>query len=182
MVATRLQTADGASIPMTDRDLLLRSSRGFSTLEVIATLVIAGILTAVAGFAFFGQRNPLGNATEEVANALKYSRSVAIATTSSCRVRTTSATQLSIECSNTCAAAPSTWALAPASPQLELDEVTVSEVNGAAMVAGGTVVCFDSRGAANIAASLQLSFADGGTTTTSNVEVLLGGAVDTTFN
>ncbi|MGK7909939.1 MAG: Tfp pilus assembly protein FimT/FimU [Synechococcus sp.] len=167
---------------MTDLNLQLRYSRGFSTLEVIATLVIAGILASIAGFAFFGLRNPLGNATEEVANALKYSRSVAIATTSSCRVRTTSATQLLVECSNTCAAAPATWELAPASPRLDLDEVTVSEVNGAALVAGGTVVCFDSRGAANTAASLELSFANGGVTSTSDVDVLLGGAVDVTFN
>ncbi|MEM9568222.1 MAG: GspH/FimT family pseudopilin [Cyanobacteria bacterium P01_E01_bin.34] len=167
---------------MTNRNLLLRSSRGFSTLEVIATLVIAGILAGVAGFAFFGQRNTLGNATEEVANALKYSRSVAIATTSACRVNTTSDTQLAIECSNTCTAAAATWAPPPSSPTLDLNDVTVSEVNGAALVAGGTVVCFDSRGAADTAASLQLSFADNGVTDTSDVDVLLGGAVDVTFN
>ncbi|MEL7085059.1 MAG: GspH/FimT family pseudopilin [Cyanobacteria bacterium P01_A01_bin.3] len=167
---------------MTDRDLQLRFSRGFSTLEVIATLVIAGILASVAGFAFFGQRNPLGNATEEVANTLKYSRSVAIATTSACRVNTTSATQLAIECSNTCTAAPATWAPAQTSSTLDLNEVTISQVNGAALVPGNTVVCFDSRGAANNASSLELSFANNGATRTSDVSVLLGGAVDATVN
>ena len=151
---------------------------GFTTVELIATLIIAGILAALAGFSFFGVRDPLGNATEEAANALKYSRSLAIATTSACRTRASALDTLTIECSNVCTAAAG-WANAQTSPTHTFDEVQIAEVNGAPVTPGDIVVCFDSRGAASNAASLQLSFADDGVVTTSDINVLLGGAVST---
>ena len=149
---------------------------GFTTLELITTLVIAGILAVLASFSLFGVRDPLGNASEEAANALKYSRSLAIATTSACRTRASALDTLTIECSNICTAA-SGWANAQTSPTHTFDEVEISQVNGAAANIGDIIVCFDSRGVASNAASIQLSFADDGAVTTSNINVLLGGAV-----
>lgn len=147
-------------------------------IELIAVLLISGILAGLSTYSFFGTRDPLRSATQEAANALKYSRSLAIATTSACRTITSSASNLLIECNNVCTAS-SGWTIAQTSPSQELDEVQISQVNGEDLVVGDTIVCFDSRGAASDAGSIQLSFTENGTVKSSDINIFLGGGIET---
>ena len=164
----------------TDRDLKPQLRLGYTTLELVVALVISAIVTALVAYAFFGLRDPLRSATQEASNAIKYTRSLAIGTTSACRITATSISQLDIECSTTCTGAA--WAPAEAGATVELNEVAITSVNGMAFMVGDTetVTCFDSRGAAANAASMVLTYDDNGQTTANQIDVLLGGAVSET--
>ncbi|MGK7908408.1 MAG: Tfp pilus assembly protein FimT/FimU [Synechococcus sp.] len=151
--------------------------RGFTAFETIATLVIAGILSATAGVFFFGLRNPLGAATEQASGAMKYARSVAISTTSSCRINANTTSQLEIECSETCTS--STWTPFTAAGRLDLEDVEITSINGSSYSGSSpqTITCFDSQGASSTIADVVLTYQNGASSSSTQIDVLLAGAV-----
>ena len=158
----------------------MASTRGMTLPEVLAVVIIIGVLAAIAAPTLkFGTR-PLQDTTNRFAGNFKLNRAKAMAQTSAYRIRPTSSTQFVIERANSCAA--TTWAQAPgfADEDLKFDkdiQLSAASVNGTAVASPYTAwnLCYNSRGIAD--KDLVITLLNTKDSKTTQIEVFPGGTV-----
>lgn len=146
-----------------------RIRAGFTLVEVLIVVSMLGLLMSVAATRFTGLGNDLENATTDTAGFLRQVRARAMSTTSAYRVVIDSDTQLRTEHARRCA--DGDWTQDP-SLTLRLRERTA--IKGDDIVAGDTVLCFNSRGIADATPELTIRDHAG---YANRVQVFLGGGV-----
>jgi prepilin-type N-terminal cleavage/methylation domain-containing protein len=145
---------------------------GFTLVELLIVLVLTGIILGIAANSFRGLENTLRSGSSEVTSFLRQARSSAVAATSAYRVVVTSTTRLRTEFAPSCAA--SVW---QPDTRITLDLRDGVVLEGAAIVADSTLLCFDTRGLADASPTFVLRDREG---RAERVDVFLGGAVTTT--
>src|SRR5690606_10201974 len=153
------------------RDARSSASRrsGFTLFELLIVLVLVGIVLAIAAPRLRGFDNELANAASETAGFFRQTRSTALASTSAYRVIVVSPTRLRTELSGSCAAPTGR---PDDQRRLELRDGIVMQ--GTPIVAGSTLVCFDSRGMASASPAFELRDREG---KRYSIQLFLGGAV-----
>lgn len=164
--------------------------KGFTLIEIMTVLAIAGILAAMsAPFIKFGV-NPLRDNTNRFAGNFKLIRIKAMAETSAYRVGQPSSTQLIVERAASCF--DTTWTVAPSFTAEDLSLAEAEDIQGiaknediqivAATVNGVVVtpptnwkICYNSQGIADV--NLVLTLKDIKTSKQRQIEVFRGGAV-----
>jgi len=151
-----------------------RHEQGTSYIELLAVLLVTGILTAVSGLGLQRLTNPLDNHALELSGLLMSARAQAVASTGAVRVNV-SAQGVTAETARTCADANSAW-----TPVRNIDMTLTGGVRAvlpspAPGVAPPTqtLICFDSRGQTAAHTSIVLERLGKRRT----VEVMLAGSV-----
>lgn len=138
------------------------SSRGFSLIEMLVTLMMTAVLGSIAVSNLKVLDNPLQDGAAQTASFFKEVRARAISQTSAFIVAPTSASRLSATFGNTCATATTV------DPTLRL-----TLPNGTSFTATNWGICFTSRGLVD--QDTIISLRQGANT--KNIEVMLGGGV-----
>lgn len=140
------------------------SEKGYSVLELIAVLAIAGIVSAISFSNLRELSNPLDTGTAQVMSFLRHVRTRAVATTSAYKVTPLGNNQLRAQYAATCDSALFT----------NESKTTLELPTGVTFPSTLWSVCFSSRGLADGNTILTLIDSDG---RSRSVEVYLGGAV-----
>lgn len=139
--------------------------RGFTLIEMMATLGIVAIVLGIAVSSMGALDNPLNDTVQQVSAALNQSRLKAMANTDAYRVMPSSTMQLDVAYANNCAA--TTWTDVPAFARTLPDGIVFKSTAWS--------VCFDSRGLASNTAAIDLERQKDNKTL--QIQVLLGGSV-----
>lgn len=170
--------------------------KGFTIIEILVVLMIAGIMAAFAAPTIKFGINPLQDTTNRIAGNFKLVRAKAMSQTSAYRVRQTSATQLTVERARSCFDTTG-WTVDPSFTVEDLSLAEAEDIQGlakneiiqivAATVNGTTVttltnwrLCYDSRGLAD--RTLVLTLRNITTNRQNRIEVFRGGTVQTYEN
>ncbi|MGB8701284.1 MAG: GspH/FimT family pseudopilin [Thermosynechococcaceae cyanobacterium] len=157
------------------------SQQGFSLAEVSVTVLIVGVLAAIAAPTIRFGINPLKDTTTRIESNLKLLRSKAISQTSAYRIRATpsgSDVALTVERATFCT--DTAWSGDPsfAPEDLKLDRgVQITQVTDSTdntVTANNWSICYNGRGLANKNLVVTLRDAKSG----QRLEVFPGGAVD----
>jgi len=143
-----------------------RGERGFSLLEMLATLSLMGVLSAIAVSNIKELDDPLKNATAEAIGFMKQVRARAISTTSAYEIYPTSTTSIVTRYSNACSDAVGDKTADP--------KVVLGLPDGAFLSDTNWSICFSSRGFPDGNIQIVMEDNDGEDRT---VEIYLGGAV-----
>ncbi len=134
-----------------------RSATGFTLIESLVTILVLGILTAIAAPTLRFGVDPLRDTSDRLAGNLKMLRAKAISQTSAYRMRAIpqgSSFTITHERARLCSDAPGDWrtdaAFAPEDAAFD-DPVTLATVtlNGTSASINSWSVCYSSRGMAN---------------------------------
>jgi prepilin-type N-terminal cleavage/methylation domain-containing protein len=158
------------------------SVKGFTLIEVLVTVVVLGVLTAIAAPTIRFGANPLKDTSSRIAGNLKLLRAKAMSQTSAYRLRSSPGAvsgtiALGIEramlCSDTAWTADPTFATEDTllDRQVQISQVTL---NGQSKPIDSWSICYNSRGLATQNLVLTLRDEQSGQTIT----VFPGGAVD----
>lgn len=121
-----------------------KGNEGFTLLEIMIVLVLAGIMAAMsAPYISFGI-NPLPDTTNRIASNFKLVRARAIGQTSAYRISQTSLTQLKVERARTCF--DTTWTVDPGFTEEDLNLNEARDVRGLAKNAVIQMVTVTNRG------------------------------------
>lgn len=172
-----------------------KSYEGFTLLEILVVLLLAGIMAAMsAPYISFGI-NPLPDTTNRLAGNIKLMRAKAMAETSAYRMRQISETQLIVERGRTCF--DSTWIVDPSFTPEDISLAEAEDIQGMAKnavirIVGAEVnrltvttlnpsgqlnweLCFNSRGMAG--KNVRVNLKNIKTNDTKQIEVFGGGGV-----
>jgi len=138
---------------------------GFTLVNVLTTLSLIGILSAVAISDLKEINSPLADSSFQVTHFMREARSKAMSKTVTVKVSPISAFSVKAEQGNSC---NSTATFTPLSPPMRMDLP-----NGAALADPTWEICFTKRGLANQSATFVIQDTEG---QTRMVEVALGGA------
>lgn len=129
--------------PHTHRYLKIKSSQGFTLLELLVVMAVVGILVGIAATNFANLRQPADEAARGVSVLLKTARARAIASTAAVRIQRDAGSR-----AYAFAEAPSctatTWTTRPAQQYLLPDDVTITSPTKA------WKACFNSRGTIDV--------------------------------
>lgn len=167
-------------------NLMMKSSQGFTLIEIITILAIIGILSAIAAPSLLFANKPLQNATNILVGHFKQIRAKAMVTTSAYRLKSVSTTRLEAEYAINCSATSSAWVN---DPQFTLDFqdeelklrgiqlVTPTAIDGVARSSPtGWSICYNSQGIANT--NLIITLKNNQSDERKTLEVFPGGSVE----
>ena len=140
----------------------MRSSKGFSVVELIAVLGLMTVLCGIAVFKYKDLGNPQNAAAMEVMTFIKQTRSKAIASTWAYTIKPSSLSKIDATYGSSCTAAQTP------DPQLSL-----KMPNGSSLTSTTWSICYEARGLSRNAVDIGVSQPTGSKT----VQVVLGGAV-----
>lgn len=145
--------------------------QGFSILELLVVMAVAGIVMGIAALNLKPLQGDLQNSTSNLAGHMKKVRARAMASTSAYHIVYVSPSELRAEVSAKCSDHKSTWQDAPRFGfTLEDPIVLVNNLNE-----GDEMVCFSSRGLGNASPTFTLRDDKG---KKRQIELYRGGAVE----
>lgn len=145
---------------------------GFTIIELLIVLAVAGLVVGIAAPRFRALTNELESAARETGGFFQLARSKAMTTTSAYRVIVDSDTRLRAESARGCGADEDEWE-EDTSVRLNLRERTSLEN----VAADSTLICFNSRGVGDANPTVRVRQRDGDAW---DVEVFVGGSVEVT--
>jgi prepilin-type N-terminal cleavage/methylation domain-containing protein len=137
--------------------------RGFSILEVIVVMALAGVLLGIAAFNFRALRDPAQDASQQVMGFFKQTRARALASTRAYTISPASATQLVTTYGDTCTS----------TTQTNDPQNTLTLPDGAEMETLGWTFCYSTRGLSSSSVNITVSDEN----SSHVVQAVLGGGV-----
>lgn len=161
-----------------------RKNAGFTLIEVLVSILILGILTALTAPTLSRGDKPLRNTTNRLASIFKLSRSKAMSRSNAYRIRPAPGTdnQVQVQYARQCGAADWQTDLtfdeeSKFDDDVTFDPNTSAEVNGASQA--NWEICYDNRGQADV--NLKLSLVQENQALEAEIESFLGGTIEVEF-
>jgi prepilin-type N-terminal cleavage/methylation domain-containing protein len=158
----------------------MKNSLGFTLTELLTVVTLIGILAALAMPSVLWANKAGENATKQVAGNFKLARAKAMSKTSAYRVKGISENRVAVQYAKTCDADASEW---NTDYQFDVQLPKNSNIALPVTVDGKQInnftdwqVCYDSKGISQ--QNAQIIIEDSETKKRTNIEILLGGAIE----